>query len=51
MQYPAGRSVSVEKVPITDTCLSSVWGPELIRVVLIAEKPATEDAWTYRISR
>ena len=49
--YPAGRNISFEKVPITDSRMSTVWGTELTRVVLTARKPATEDTLTYRITK
>ena len=51
VNYPVGRKVSFEKISITDTNLSEVWGPELTRVTLTATKPAIEDTWTYRITQ
>lgn len=48
--YPKGRRVTFEKIPITDSRMSIVWGTDLTRVTLKASNPATEDTWTYRIT-
>ncbi len=50
VKYPSGRNIACEKVQISDTNLSAVWGPELTRVVLKAEQPSIEDTWSYRIT-
>ena len=51
LSYPAGRNVSFEKIPITDSRMSTVWGSDLTRVTFTARRPAAEDTWTYRITK
>jgi hypothetical protein len=50
VKYLAGRKVSFEKIRITDSNLSGVWGPELTRVTFVATDPPLEDVWEYRIT-
>jgi len=42
---------TVETVPVEDGRLREVWPERLTRILLIAEKPAMQDAWTVRIER
>ncbi|MBN1506935.1 MAG: heparinase II/III family protein [Sedimentisphaerales bacterium] len=39
----------VEAIPVEDGRLRSVWGGQLTRILLKAEKPAMKDTWTLRI--
>jgi hypothetical protein len=42
---------TVETVPVEDARLRDVWPEQLTRILLIADKPAIQDAWTVRIER
>jgi hypothetical protein len=42
---------TIETVPVEDASLRSVWPEQLTRILLTAEKPAMQDAWTVRIER
>ncbi len=40
---------SIETILVTDGRLRRVWGEQVTRVLLKAEKPALQDTWTFRI--
>ncbi|MGE5297051.1 MAG: heparinase II/III family protein, partial [Solirubrobacterales bacterium] len=42
---------TLETVPVEDASLRSVWPERLTRILLVAEKPAAQEAWTMQIER
>ncbi len=48
--YDSGSLVpSVEEIPLKDARLRSAWGERLYRILLRAQDPANEGAWSFRI--
>ncbi len=48
---PAKLRAKLENVPLRDAGLQRMWGEQLIRILLIADKPARQDEWTITFSQ